>query len=93
MEMRPATRLVVVGAVLAITGLASFMFAHHHGPIVIGHVSHGHSEALSAAFAGRHHILRIGALMLMLVGVLLVATGLIRRWFDPNLRSDRRAFE
>jgi hypothetical protein len=84
-------RQIFGGAVLIIAGTAAFIEAHSHppvaaerpGPLVrkaqeeLGESTHLHATGLSQT---AYDLLRIGAWALVIVGGLLVVTGLIRYW-------------
>jgi len=76
-------RQVFIGAVLVIAGIAAFIEAHEHRP----EGSVGSFAPLSQRPSELSHtpydLLRIGAWALVIVGALLVVTGLIQYWGAP----------
>jgi hypothetical protein len=72
-------RQVFIGAVLVIAGIAAFIEAHTHRPFVEGEGFAREHEA-SHLSHGAYDLLRIGGWALVIVGGLLVVTGLIRYW-------------
>ena len=81
-------RQVFVGAVLTIAGIAAFIEAHSHPPEVESRCRRGGEVCPLEEFIHVHvglsqtayDLLRIGAWALMIIGGLLVITGLIRYW-------------
>ena len=72
------------GAALVVAGIAAFIEAHSHKPFPRAGSSYlervEHSGALSQT---AYDLLRIGAWALVIVGALLVVTGLIQYWGAP----------
>jgi hypothetical protein len=88
--MKTAPARFFLGTVLIITGIAIFVLAHHRGAyIILGHPSAEHREALanSPLVAKGHRLGRLGAWVLVIVGGLLIAVGLIDRWAVPRERA------
>jgi uncharacterized membrane protein HdeD (DUF308 family) len=88
-------RQVFVGAALVIAGIAAFIEAYSHPPELESRCRTGGKacplEAFSAVHIGlsktAYDLLRIGAWALVIVGVLLVVTGLIAYWGAQARRS------
>jgi hypothetical protein len=74
---------VFIGAALVIAGIAAFIAADRHKPLVL-------SPSLGTSFGGvaihrglsptAYDLLRIGAWALVIIGALLIVMGLIRYW-------------
>jgi hypothetical protein len=85
-------RQVFGGAALAIAGIAAFIEAHSHPPEVESRCRGGGQacplEDLVHVHVGlsptAYDLLRIGAWALILIGGLLVITGLIRYWGESQ---------
>jgi hypothetical protein len=90
---------VLAGAVLVIAGIAAFIEAHAHHPVAAYTPPRNpiYRQQLEQAEAGLgspapasgldptvYDLLRIGAWALVIIGGLLVATGLIRYWADTR---------
>jgi hypothetical protein len=79
-------RQVFGGAVLVIAGIAAFIEAHDHRPIRSTITLEGSvaeklaSHPASGLSQTAYDLLRIGAWALVIIGGLLVVTGLIRYW-------------
>ena len=81
-------RQIFGGAVLIIAGIAAFIEAHSHPPELESRCSTGGKACLLEDFVNvqiglsqtAYDLLRIGAWALMILGGLLVLTGLIRYW-------------
>jgi len=81
-------RQIFGGAVLVVAGIAAFIEAHSHPPELEGRCRTGGRACPVEDFSNVHiglsqtayDLLRIGAWALMIVGGLLVLTGLIRYW-------------
>jgi hypothetical protein len=76
-------RRVFGGAVLVIAGIAAFIEAHSHAPRpekVCGLAEGCVSSAASGLSQTAYDLLRIGGWALVIIGGLLVVTGLIRYW-------------
>jgi hypothetical protein len=79
-------RQVFAGAVLAVAGVAAFIEAHSHRPITQYVCPNGSEECKAAKLFAHHHglsqtaydLLRIGAWALVIVGALVIVTGLMR---------------
>jgi hypothetical protein len=84
----PTMRQIFAAAVLVVAGIAAFIEAHSHRPITQYVCPNGSEECKAAKLFAHHHglsqtaydLLRIGAGALVIVGGLLVVTGLIRFW-------------
>jgi hypothetical protein len=91
--MVPEMWRVFGGAALVIAGIAAFIEAHSHKPPVpppdrVYQDSEGvHEVSVAVPATGLSHtaydLLRIGAWALVIVGALLIVTGLIDRWRRP----------
>ena len=81
-------RQIFGGAVLIIAGIAAFIEAHSHPPELESRCRTGGKACLLEDFVNvqiglsqtAYDLLRIGAWALMILGGLLVLTGLIRYW-------------
>jgi hypothetical protein len=81
-------RQVFAGAVLVVAGIAAFIEAHSHPPELESRCRKGGTACPLEDFVNVHiglsqtayDLLRIGAWALVIVGGLLVVTGLIRYW-------------
>jgi hypothetical protein len=73
-------RQIFAGAVLAVAGIAAFIEAHHYRPLPSGYFVPGVPGAPSRLSQTAYDLLRIGAWALVIVGALLVLTGLIQYW-------------
>jgi len=90
-------RQVFVGAALVIAGIAAFIEASSHPPELRDRCSTGGKACLTEDFSEVHiglsntayDLLRIGAWALVIVGVLLVITGLIGYWGAQSGRRER----
>jgi hypothetical protein len=103
-EAAKIVRQIFAGAVLVIAGIAAFIEAHSHRPMVFSGIEEVAGRAgTPPIFSGRVHttsglsrtaydVLRIGGWALVIVGGLLVVMGLIRYWAaqSRNLHSPRR---
>lgn len=78
-------RQIFGGAALTVAGIAAFIEAHTHRPIPREHVElpnlgGGLVSPPSQLSTTAYDLLRIGAWALVILGVLLILTGLIRFW-------------
>jgi hypothetical protein len=88
-------RQVFVGAVLTIAGIAAFIEAHSHPPEVESRCRRGGEVCPLEEFIHVHvglsqtayDLLRISAWALIIIGALLVLTGLIRYWGAQTRRE------
>ncbi|HEV7163659.1 MAG TPA: hypothetical protein VGN25_10430 [Solirubrobacteraceae bacterium] len=72
-----------VGVALGIAGFVAFVYAHHHDPTPEADPMAVHLLSESA-----YQWLHFGAIAAMVLGVLVVARGLIAMWKHPSQQPD-----